>query len=41
MWITHEGVGNITVPVMVITLIEAKKNSASPYAPYGRHMGYG
>jgi hypothetical protein len=30
--------GNITVPVMVITLIEAKKNSASPYAPYGRHM---
>jgi hypothetical protein len=39
MRITWEGAGKIAVPVMVITLIEAKKNSASPYAPCGR--GYG
>jgi hypothetical protein len=33
MRITWEWVGKIAIPVMVITLIEAKTNSASPYAP--------
>jgi hypothetical protein len=31
--VSWEWVGKIAIPVMVRTLIEAKMNSASPYAP--------